>query len=197
MEWLKKLIAQVAGHWSKWSMVQRIILVGIAVAVIAGFGVLITVSSIPTMVAVIDAPIRDEGARDRIIMRINQEGVNATVNAQGIIQVPDQVTAQRMRGLLIREDLIPQGTDPWAIFDRERWTITDFERNVNLRRAITQMVTDHIRALDDVDNANVTIVVPADRLFASEQNPVSASVIITKKPGSDITENRKKIEGIQ
>jgi len=59
------------------------------------------------------------------------------------------------------------------------------------------MVTDHIRALDDVDNANVTIVMPERRLFASEQHPVSASVIITPKPGSDITENRHKIEGIQ
>jgi len=197
MEWLKKLLAQIAGLWNKWSMVQRIVLIGIAAAIILVFGVLVRVSSIPTMVPVINVPIRDEDARDRIVMRINQEGVNATVSAQGIIQVPDQATAQRMRGILIREDLIPQGTDPWAIFDRERWTITDFERNVNLRRAITQKVTDHIRALDDIDNANVTIVVPADRLFASEQNPVSASVIITKKPGSDITENRKKIEGIQ
>jgi flagellar M-ring protein FliF len=38
---------------------------------------------------------------------------------------------------------------------------------------------------------------PADRLFVSEQNPVTASVIVTPKPGSDIGENRKKIEGIQ
>jgi flagellar M-ring protein FliF len=103
-----------------------------------------------------------------------------------------------MRAILIREDLVPQGIDPWDIFDRERWTITDFERDVNLRRAITQMVTNHIKALDDVDDATVAIVMPADRLFASEQNPVSASVVITPKPGSDIAEpNRKKIEGIQ
>jgi flagellar M-ring protein FliF len=107
------------------------------------------------------------------------------------------MTAQRMRGILIREDLIPQGTDPWALFDRERWTITDFERKVNVRRAITQMVTDHIMALDDVDNAKVVIVIPEDRLFAADQNPVSASVSITPKPGSDIAQNRKKIEGIQ
>jgi flagellar M-ring protein FliF len=34
-------------------------------------------------------------------------------------------------------------------------------------------------------------------LFRSDQNPVTASVIITPKPGSDIVQNRKKIEGIQ
>ena len=196
MEWLKKIMAQTQGYWGKWSMPQRIILVGIVVLVFVGLGALVSVSSAPNMVSVIDAPIRDDVARDRIIMRLNQEGVRPHVTPAGVIQVQDEMTARRMRGILIREDLIPAGTDPWAIFDRERWTITDFERNVNLQRAITQMVTDHIRALDEVDNANVTIVVPADRLFAAEQNPVTASVILTPRPGSDITTNRRKIEGI-
>jgi len=197
MEWFKKIIAQTQGYWGKWSMLQRIILVGIVVLVFVGIGTLVSVSSSPNLVSVIDAPIRDELARDRIVMRINQEGIRPTVTPAGIIQVQDEITARRIRGILIREDLIPQGTDPWAIFDRERWTITDFERNVNLQRAITQMVTDHIRALEDVDNANVTIVVPPDRLFAADQNPVTASVIITPKPGSDIIHNRRKVEGIQ
>jgi flagellar M-ring protein FliF len=38
---------------------------------------------------------------------------------------------------------------------------------------------------------------PETTLFQADQNPVTASVILTPKPGSDITENRKKIEGIQ
>ncbi|MCL2833469.1 MAG: flagellar M-ring protein FliF [Treponema sp.] len=197
MEWLKKILSQIVALWTKWSMVQRIILIGIVMAVVIGIGAVISVSATPTMVPVIDAPIRDQAAQDRIIARINQEGVRTTITAAGVIQVADEQTAQRMRAILIREDLIPSGTDPWAIFDRDRWTITDFERNVNLRRAIIQMVTDHIKALDDVDDANVTIVMPEDQLFASQQNPVTASVILTPKIGSDITQNRKKIEGVQ
>jgi flagellar M-ring protein FliF len=196
-EWFKKIIAQIGSLWGKWSMVQRIILIGVAVAVIGGLAALFSVSSAPTMVPVIDAPIRDEAALDRIMTRLNEEGVKTQVSAAGVVQVPDERTARQMRAILIREDLIPSGTDPWAIFDRERWTITDFERNVNLRRAITQMVTDHIKAIDDVDDANVTIVSPERELFRSDQNPVTAGVIITPKPGSDIIKNRKKIEGIQ
>jgi flagellar M-ring protein FliF len=196
-EWIKKIIAQIKNLWGKWSMVQRIILIGVAVVVAGGLVALFSVSSAPTMVPVIDAPIRDEAALDRIVTRLNEEGVKTQVSAAGIVQVPDESTARRMRALLIREDLIPSGTDPWAIFDRERWTITDFERNVNLQRAIRQMITDHIKAIDDVDDANVTIVAPERELFRSDQNPVTASVIITPKPGSDIVQNRKKIEGIQ
>jgi flagellar M-ring protein FliF len=196
-EFLKKLIGQITGLWGKWSLLQKIILIGIIVSAVAGLVALVTISSTPSMVPVIDAPIRDEDARDRIVTRINEEGVKTSVSAAGIIMVPDEKTAQRIRAILIREDLIPSGTDPWAIFDRERWTITDFERNVNLHRAITQMVTDHVKALDDVDDANVTIVLPERELFLADQNPVTASVIITPRPGSDITQNRKKVEGIQ
>jgi flagellar M-ring protein FliF len=196
-EWIKKIIAQIKNLWGKWSLVQRIVLIGIAAAVVGGFIALFSVSAAPTLVPVIDTPIRDEAALDRIVTRLNEEGVKTQVSAAGVVQVPDESTARRMRAILIREDLIPAGTDPWAIFDRERWTITDFERNVNLQRAIRQMVTDHIKAIDDVDDANVTIVTPERELFRSDQNPVTAGVIITPKPGSDITQNRKKIEGIQ
>ena len=102
MEFIRKLLTQIGGLWGKWSMIQRIILAGIVLVVLVGIGALVTVSSSATLVPVIDAPIRDEAARDRIITRINQEGLRATVNAAGVIQVHDEKTAQRMRGILSR-----------------------------------------------------------------------------------------------
>jgi flagellar M-ring protein FliF len=196
-DFIKKIMGQIAGLWGKWSIIQKAILIGIVALVIGGVVALLGVSSSPSLVPVIDAPIRDQAALDRIMLRINQEGVKTSVSAAGLVQVTDETTARRMRAILIREDLIPTSIDPWAIFDKERWTITDFERNINFRRAQTQMITDHIKAIDDVDDANVTIVFPERELFRSEQNPVTASVIISPRPGSDITTNRKKVEGIQ
>ena len=196
-EVVKKFLGHVKGLWAKWSVPQRLILLGIAVVAIVGLVALFGVSTSANYVAVIDSPIRDEDARDRIVTRINQEGIRTNVTATGVIQVADEVTARRLRTILIREDLIPRGVDPWAVFDRERWTITDFERNVNRQRAQTQMITEHIRAVEGVDNANVSIVWPEATLFRSDQNPVTASVIIFPRPGSDIARNRHVIEGIQ
>ncbi|MDR1398768.1 MAG: flagellar M-ring protein FliF [Treponema sp.] len=196
-EWFRKVVEQIKNLWGKWSLLQKLILLGICVAAIAGVVVLFSVSASPTMVPIIDTPIVDLDMRDRMVTRINAEGVRTNVSSTGVVMVGDEETARRMRAILIREDLVPNGTDPWAIFDVARWTITDMERNVNLQRAITQMVTEHIKSLNEVDDANVTIAFPKDALFVSEQSPVSASVIITPRPGSDITENSKKIEGIQ
>jgi len=196
-EFFKKIFTRAASLWAGWSMMQRGIMIAVIVAVAGGLIALLRISSTPVRISVIDYPIRDEDVRERIVRRINQENIEVTVTANGMVQVDDQVTARRMRGILIREDLIPRGVDPWQVFDRERWTITDFERNVNFQRAQRDMIIDHIKALDDVDDVRLNIVWPKDVLFKADQNPVSASVVIIPKPGSDITQNRKKIEGIQ
>ena len=196
-EIFKRIIEQVKTLWSKWTMLQRVIFVGIGVAALVGIIALFGVSASPNLVPVIDAPIRDQIELDRIVTRINQEGVRAVVSPVGVVQVADESTARRMRGILFSENLIPRGVDPWNIFDRERWTITDFERNVNFQRAQVQLVTDHIRALDGVDNAIVNITFPPRELFRQDQHPTTASVTIFPRHGSDIIQNRRQIEGIQ
>ena len=199
MDFLKQLFGKLAGFWTGWSSQQKLILSAVVVVVIIGIAALFMVSSSPVMFPVIDAPIRDEAALDRIVLRLNQENVRVVVTPNGLIQVQDEATAKRMRTILITEDLVPSGIDRWNVFAKDRWTYTDFERNVNLQRSQTLMITDHIRAIDDIDNANVVIVWPERRpsMFPSEQHPVTASVSIVPKHGSDILTNKRKIEGIQ
>jgi flagellar M-ring protein FliF len=102
-----------------------------------------------------------------------------------------------MTTILVQEDLIPPETDPWELFDQERWTQTDFERNVNLRRSIIRAVEQHIEALDEIDSASVQITMPEEELFTELQDPVTASVIIAPAPGSSIRESRSRIQGIE
>ena len=197
-EWLNKVLTRIKELWAKWSLVQRIILIGIIVVAIVALIVITRVSSSPSAVPLFNVAITDEAARDKILYRLSEENVSASVTADGKITVESESTARRMRSILIREDLVPTNVDPWDLFDAQQsWSITDFERNVNLRRSITNLVTQHIEALDDVDKANVVITMPEKELFEADQNDVTASVIIFQKPGSDILTNRKKVEGIQ
>ncbi len=195
MEWFTKMWEAVKAAWGKWSLIQKLILGAIVAAVIVGVVLLVGVSSSPSMVPLLTSAITDQDQISRITNRLDEENVSNRVSG-GIIYVDNDNVARQMRAVLVREDLIPQDTDPWAIMDMERWTLTDFERDVNLQRAITESLEQHLEALDDIDSADVNLVIPGESLFASEQNPTTASVIITPKPGSDITENRTKIEGI-
>jgi len=193
---LKQILERISSIWKKWTVTQRIIFGAIVVGLIGGIVMLAAFSASPSMVPLLYRTIPDEQEMTRITQRLDQESIPYQITSDQRILVSDEKTAQRMRAILAQENLIPRGTDPWQIFDIERWTITDFERNVNLRRAITRNLEQHITALDEVDAASVTIVMPEDKLFAEDRNPVTASIILTPKPGSDITQNRKKIEGI-
>jgi flagellar M-ring protein FliF len=196
-EFLKKIVNQVKSIWQKSTTVQKAILFTIVAVVIVGLVLLASVSSSPSMVPLITTPVTDETRREKISVRLDEEGVEHRITEEGRIFVEDRSTAQRMVSILMREDLIPEEASPWDVFKMDRWTVTDFERNVNLRNAITQNLQQHIEAVQGVDDAQVTLVLPEDTLFEEDQNPVTASVIITPAPGSDITENRKKIEGIE
>ncbi len=196
-EQFSKLVEQLRGLWGRWTATQKVILFAVIGAAILAVILIASFSAAPTMVALIGTPIRSEDDLARITGKLDEDGVTYQVTADKRVMVPDEKTARRMRAILIREDLIPAQTDPWAIFDVERWTLTDFERDVNLRRAITSSLEQHILALDDVDAVSVTLVLPEDTLFSEDQKPVTASVILTPKPGSDFRENRKKIEGVE
>ncbi|GAB1432607.1 flagellar basal-body MS-ring/collar protein FliF [Spirochaetota bacterium] len=196
-EWLKKTMDRLKTLWSAWSLVQKLILIAVVIALIAGIVMLVLLSGSPSQVRLINTPIRNDEELRLITSRLDKEGINFSLGEGNILYVKDEATRSRANALLLREDLIPKGTDPWAVFSIDRFTVTDFERNVNLRKAIVQEVTKHIESIADIDKANVIIELPEKTLFAADQNPVTASVIIYPKPGSDISGNRKKLEGIQ
>lgn len=196
-EWIKKTLARVKSLWSSWGLPQKLILAAVGVAIIVALVVLFSVSRAPTMVRLINTPIRSDDELRLITSRLDKEGIDFSIGEGNVLYVKDEKTRTRAASLLMREDLIPKDTSLWSVFNIDRFTVTDFERNVNLRRAIIQEVTRHIEAIESVDKANVILEMPEERLFASEQRPITASVIIYPKPGSDITTNRKQLEGIQ
>ena len=72
----------------------------------------------------------------------------------------------------------------------------DFERVVNKRRAIIGEITRHIKLLDDVEDVSIQVTMPEAQLYIDNEEPFTASVIITPSPFSDIITNKKKIQGI-
>ena len=197
-EWLKKMLAKAKELWGKWSGVQKGILIGIVVVVIGAIILVSNISTAPTTVQLFSTAITDAGARDRIVFRMDQECVESTVSESGFISVKDSATARRMRSLLISEGLVPSNVDPWEVFDNlGEWSTTDYERDNAKQRAVEEQLRQQIQALDDILYANVTVSFPERRVFTSEQEPVTASIIVEGKPNSDIATNRNKIKGIQ
>ncbi|CAD7843592.1 Flagellar M-ring protein FliF [Olavius algarvensis spirochete endosymbiont] len=196
-EWLKSIGRSVRTFWNQWSTVKKLILTGIIATVIASFVILVAFSAKPTQVIIFNAAITDESLADRISAALDIENIAHSRGADGRFYTADEETAKQARSLLVREDLLPGQLDPWNFFtNMERWTLTDFDRDINLQRALKINLEQHISSLDDVDSAKISLVIPKEQLFVEDQKSVTASVVIQQKPGSDISENRSKIEGI-
>jgi len=195
-EQFKKIIEKLLGIWTKISLVQRIIIILVAIVVVTAFIMLAAYSSSPGVVSVLSLPIKDENLLHKISGRMDEENIPHQINPNGMIYVQNPMTARRVVSILAREDLLPKNASPWDVFKMERWTVTDFERKVNLRSAIQSSLKAHLEALDDIDSAQVTLVLPEKEIFVEDQKKESASIVITPKPGSDITRNKKKMEGI-
>jgi flagellar M-ring protein FliF len=196
-EWLTKIFGRIKDLWGQWSLPRKLVLFGVAAVVIVAFVLLATVSAKPTQVPIFNTAIEDQQMVDRISTALDAENIPHTMGADGRFYAQDDATARMARSLLVREDLLPGQLDPWNFFtNMDRWTLTDFDRDINLQRALTINLEQHIASLADVDSAKVSLVLPETQLFAEDQKPVTASVIIQPKPGSDISENRKKVEGI-
>ena len=196
-EWLKKVFGKLKDLWSKWKPIQKVILIGIIVVVIVAIILAARVSSKPTTVRLFNAPVTDSTSLTKILDRISQENVSASADANGYISVADDATARKVREVLISENLVPSNIDPWAGFYDRSWSTTDADQNVKLKNTIQKQLKAHIEAISDVQMADVNIVLPEKQLFAADQAPVSASVILKTTPSSTLLTDKNRILGIQ
>lgn len=195
-EWLKKRVQSVKDVWAKGSIVQKIILFAILAAVVVAIVLATTVSSRSTAVRLFDAPV-GESERAKILDRINRDNISAHTDADGYIFIDDKDKVRLVRETLIAEGLVPSNVEPWAEFFDRSWSTTDMEQNQRKKIAMQTALQQHIEALPDVRRAPVALALPEKGLFADDNDPVSASVILDVNPTSDLLTNRKRLMGIQ
>ncbi|MCL2765116.1 MAG: hypothetical protein FWD40_07570 [Treponema sp.] len=187
------IFSLILRYWKKEKLLKNIYLIaaGIMIAAI----LIIILLPRQNMVPLIAVPIHVKEDHDKIILRINQEGITSFVTEAGLITVADKYTARRMRFILISEDLMPKYIEPWHIFNIREWTITDVIINKMFRRNITKILSDHIKTSDDVDNANVFLLESSNRWFRG--GIIGAIISITPNQESDILQNTEKINSIK
>ena len=196
-EWFKNVIEKIRNFWKSSSVIVKIVVVGIALAVIGAIIFAVNVSGSDSTVRLFPQAVTDESVRNQILDRVAQENVQVYVNDEGVISVNDEKTARRLRTLLTVEGLAPSNYDPFADFYNRSWSTTDAEQNVRHKNALSAALKQHLESLSDIDVAFVTLVLPDKALFASEQNPVSASIALRLSRTSDLLTNRRKVKGIQ
>ena len=96
-----------------------------------------------------------------------------------ILIAADQVSKIRMQ---LATDGLPAAGVGYEIFDKsDTFGTTAFVQNVNRLRALEGELARTIRSLDSIDSARVHLVIPDRQIFARDNQPPSASVVVKSR----------------
>ena len=93
------------------------------------------------------------------------------------VRVP-ATAVDRLRLDLAGQDLPMSGRIGFEIFDRTAFGATEFQEQVNLRRALEGEIARTITTLSEVASARVHIAMAKPSIFASQHQPAKASVVL-------------------
>lgn len=84
------------------------------------------------------------------------------------------------------EGLPSNGSTGYEILDEQDLSTSQFQEQTGYKRAMEGELAETIQALDQVDTAVVHLALPQQELFADEQKPTTASVLVDTRPGSTL-----------
>jgi flagellar M-ring protein FliF len=192
LEKLQPITESFRKFWGNLSNLKRLALVG------ATLGVLLTVLAYAAIASRVDYTylFTDLAPEDAaaIVERLDQQKVPHRLAAGGsAIEVPrDKV--HELRVALAADGIPKGGAVGFELFDKNQMGATEFEQQVNLRRALEGELSRSIMTVDGVKGARVHLVLPEKRLFARTDEKASASVVLKLRNAG--TFGKKEVAGI-
>ncbi len=163
---------------------QRIGVVVILALAIATIPMLMILGKEPELV-ILFSQLDSEDTR-AIIQELGKQGVTYEIGEGGnTITVPAE-RVHELRLQLASAGLPESAGVGFEIFDRTGLGVTPFTQQMNYRRALQGELARTIGQISQVDRVRVHLVIPEKRLFASEQKPAQAAVVLTMKRGNPL-----------
>lgn len=129
-----------------------------------------------------------------VTQRLKEDKVPYQLSADGkTVLVPAQNISDE-RVAIAGANIIKDGTTGYELFDRTNFGMTEFEEKIDKTRAIEGELERTIAGLDPVAGARVQIAAPEQTLYTTTQNPTTASVAVTTKPGMQLSP--EQVQGI-
>ncbi len=189
---IKNVLAQLANFWRGLSTPKRMALLVATVGVLLlGLGVVLLETHEQYSYLYTELSTEDTAA---VVEKLKAGQVPYRLDASGTrIEVPES-RVHELRLELASAGLPRGGGVGFEIFDKSQLGSTEFEQQVNLRRALEGELSRSIGTLRGVQSARVHLVIPERRLFVAGQERASASVVLKLRSPEAAT--REEVAGI-
>lgn len=121
-----------------------------------------------------------------VIDKLDSQGVPYKItNGGATVMVPkDKVYSSRIA--LSGEGLPSSADNGYSILDKQSLSTSQFQEQTNFKRAMESELSSTIEALNGVETAVVHLAMPEKQVFADNQDPVTASVLVATRPGTTL-----------
>lgn len=129
-----------------------------------------------------------------VIDKLDADGVPYKIsNGGATVMVPkDQVYTARIA--LSGEGLPSSSDDGYSILDDQSLSTSQFQEQTNFKRAMEAELSNTVEALNGVQTAVVHLALPQKQVFADSQDPATASVLVSTRPGSAL--NAEQVQAV-
>lgn len=185
-------VTQFVGLWNKLAVRQKAIAVVSLLALVIGLSWLSTRET-PMDGATLFSGLSPEDA-GRLVEELQTQNVPYELTAGGTaIEVPKE-RVDELRITLAAGGAAPSGGAGvgFELFDRQSFGATNFVEQTNFRRAIEGELARTISSLAPVDRARVHIAMGKRSLYARQDDPPSASVVVTLRAGAQLSSHQKR-----
>ena len=122
------------------------------------------------------------GLEGRDVQQVSQElgaaGIPFQTTADGAgVEVPAELV-DKARMEVAAKGMPQSGRLGFELFDKPNWVGSEFDEKVNYQRALEGELEHTIGTLEVVRSARVHLVLPKESLFAGEEQPAKASVVL-------------------
>jgi flagellar M-ring protein FliF len=136
----------------------------------------------------------DPADSGRIVEQLRAQGVPYEVDGGGTTVRVASGSADEMRVNFAAQGLPQGGSVGFEIFQNNQFTATDFVQRLNFQRGLQGELARTIESFPAVEHARVHLVLPEKSLFAKDQQPATASVVLALRPGKRLQGN--EVNGI-
>ncbi|MBU0755359.1 MAG: flagellar M-ring protein FliF [Planctomycetes bacterium] len=177
---------QLGSVWKKLTSGQKIVIVLVSFAVIAGVVAVVYWSSQLEMGVLFgNLPGKDAGA---IQSKLQEENIPFKLRDGGQTILVPRERIYELRNQLTQEGLVQGEGQGMEIFDTMQLGMTEFLQNINLTRALEGELARTISWLNPVAAAKVHITRPKPTIFTELQKSPTASVTLKLVPGRSLSQ---------
>src|SRR5438445_5672664 len=185
MDSLQPVLQPITRVWRGLGRGQQIGLAAVAAALV---GLLFIVSTVgrgaDSTIAYAGLSNDDEAA---IVKKLKDAKIPYVLHDGGTIRVPSgQLQEARVATAGMGLSGKPAAGSGFELFNQPTFGQTEFTQKINYQRALENELARSIDQMAAVDTSRVHLVIPDQTLFAAQQQPTTASIMLKLKPGKHL-----------